>query len=62
MQTTKDAENSDLKEQLRDLMFFIEAQQVISKTEDPSDIAGGTVTVGPPPETAKSKLKGKRRK
>lgn len=37
---THDAEVTELKEQLRDIMFFLDNQQKLANTE----IAGGTVT------------------
>ncbi|CAH1134339.1 unnamed protein product [Ceutorhynchus assimilis] len=61
IQTTKDREVAELKEQVRDLMFFINAQQAIEKSEDREEIAQGTVTVGEKPQTSKNK-KGKKRR
>lgn len=50
----KEKEINDLKEQVRDLMFFIDAKQIIEKSEDKEDIAGGTISV---PDASKSKPK-----
>ena len=55
---TKEAEVVDLKEQVRDLMFFMEAQNTISKSDMKDEIAEGSVTV----EAGPSKGKNSRRK
>lgn len=54
-------ENEDLKEQIRDLMFFVEAREKMKGEEE--EIVEGTVTVGdaPPVQTGK-KRKGKGRR
>ncbi|XP_026287588.1 BRCA1-associated protein [Frankliniella occidentalis] len=54
-QTEKDKEISELKEQLRDVMFFLEAQKQISESADRDEIAGGRVTIGEGPQTSTSK-------
>ncbi|XP_023012305.2 BRCA1-associated protein [Leptinotarsa decemlineata] len=56
----KEGEIRELKEQVRDLMFFIDAQRVIEKSDEREDIAGGTVTIGEAPQTSKRK-KGKKK-
>lgn len=38
-------EINDLKEQVRDLMFFLEAQNTIDKSVDREDIVNGSVIV-----------------
>lgn len=43
--TTKDQEIGELKEQVRDLMFFLEAQNTIDKSVDREDIVNGSVIV-----------------
>jgi BRCA1-associated protein len=58
---SKDKEIAELKEQVRDLMFFIDAKQVIEKSDEREDIAGGTITVGAEPARPKSK-KGKKKR
>lgn len=58
----KEQEIADLKEQIRDLMFFIDAGRAIADSADKEDIAGGTVTVGPPAGTAESKQRRGRKK
>ncbi|EFA05346.2 BRCA1-associated protein [Tribolium castaneum] len=63
LQAEKDTmakEITELREQVRDLMFFIDAKQVIEKSDDRDDIAGGTITVGAEP--AKNKRKGKKKR
>lgn len=64
LQVAKDAEIIDLKEQIRDLMFYMEAQNTIEKSEFKDEISEGSVVVGPGPSTdplsAKLKAKTKR--
>eukprot|EP00741_Cyanophora_paradoxa_P020253 tig00021238_g19547.t1 len=48
---------SELSEQVRDLMFYMTAQQTIAQSPDAADIQGGTVAV-PEPE---ARLRGRRR-
>lgn len=55
----KEQEVTDLKEQVRDLMFYMEAQNTISKSELKDEIAEGSVTVG---EESTSKNKNRRKK
>lgn len=57
----RDAEVKELKEQVRDLMFFMEAQNTISKSELKEEIVEGSVTVGDPSPTS-SKGKSRRKK
>ncbi|XP_018562105.1 BRCA1-associated protein isoform X2 [Anoplophora glabripennis] len=61
LKRNKEKEVSELKEQVRDLMFFIDAQRVIEKSDDKEDIAGGTVTIGEQPKTS-SKRKSKKKR
>ncbi|KAL1501743.1 hypothetical protein ABEB36_007017 [Hypothenemus hampei] len=61
LQAKKDKEVAELKEQVRDLMFFINAQQVIEKSADKEEIAQGTVTVGESSQSSKGK-KGKKKR
>jgi BRCA1-associated protein len=42
----KEAEVTDLKEQVRDLMFALEAQDTISKSDLKDEIADGSLTIG----------------
>nr|XP_022905932.1 BRCA1-associated protein-like [Onthophagus taurus] len=60
LKAVKEKEVADLKEQLRDLMFYLDAQSVIEKSEDKDEIASGTITVGEAPEV-KSKNRRKKR-
>lgn len=66
LQALKDAEIADLKEQLRDLMFYMEAQNTIEKSELKDEISSGSVMVVPGPSAdplaAKLKAKTNRRK
>lgn len=59
--TTKDKEILDLKEQIRDLMFYIDAQRVIEKSDEREEIASGTITVGEAPEN-KRKTRNRRKR
>lgn len=59
-----DKEIIELREQIRDLMFYIDAGKAIADSADKEEIAGGTVTIGPaqPPEqTARSRRARKKR-
>ncbi|XP_011315418.1 BRCA1-associated protein isoform X2 [Fopius arisanus] len=53
--STKESEIQDLKEQIRDLMFFLEAQKQIENSTDKDDIAGGTIIVPETSTTPKSR-------
>lgn len=46
----RETEVTELKEQIRDLMFYIDAGRAINESTDKDDIAGGTVTVAPAPQ------------
>lgn len=61
LQAAKDAEIVDLKEQLRDLMFYMEAQNTIEKSELRDEISSGSLVVvpGPSDDSLASKLKAK---
>ncbi|XP_043271350.1 BRCA1-associated protein isoform X1 [Venturia canescens] len=48
---SKDSEITDLREQVRDLMFFLEAQKQIDNSVDKDEIASGQIIL---PETSKS--------
>ncbi|KAF7268061.1 BRCA1-associated protein [Rhynchophorus ferrugineus] len=62
LKTSKDKEINDLKEQVRDLMFFINAQQVIEKSENKDEIVEGSVTIGEaPPQSSKNKHRRRRK-
>ncbi|XP_018335142.1 BRCA1-associated protein [Agrilus planipennis] len=62
LKTTKENEIAELKEQIRDLMFYIDAQQVIAKSDNKDEIASGTVTVGEAPQQqSKRKHRGKKK-
>lgn len=47
-QAEKEAEIADLKDQIRDLMFYMEAQNVIGNSELKDEIATSSVTIASP--------------
>ncbi|ENN73217.1 hypothetical protein YQE_10168, partial [Dendroctonus ponderosae] len=51
----QERELAELKEQVRDLMFFIDAQQAVERSEHRDEIAQGSVTVASPPPAAKAR-------
>jgi BRCA1-associated protein len=55
----KEVEIADLKDQLRDLMFYMEAQNTIAKSDLRDEIATGSVTVS---ETGQQGKSGRRKK
>lgn len=59
---TKEKELAEMKEQIRDLMFFIEAQQAINKCENKEEIAQGTVTIGETSTSQVQKMKNRRKR
>ncbi|GAB0100524.1 BRCA1-associated protein [Sergentomyia squamirostris] len=59
VQAEKDATILDLKEQVRDLSFYMEAQSMIAKSELKDEIADGSVIV---PEASAQKGKNRRRR
>lgn len=56
----REKEIVELKDQLRDLMFFIDAKEAIEKSENREEIAEGTVTVGEVPQTSKQRRRKKK--
>lgn len=61
----KEAETTDLREQLHDLMFFLEAQKEIEKSADKEEIASGRIVMESGSNTSKAnqqKSKSKRDK
>ena len=52
--SSKEAEITDLKEQNRDLMFFLEAQKQIDESVDRDEIATGRIVIPPSPKSEKS--------
>lgn len=44
-ETEKQMEMSELREQIRDLMFFLEAQNTIAKSDLKDEIASSSVTI-----------------
>lgn len=61
-QETKDKELLDLKEQLRDVMFFLEAQKQIEASDAKEEIAEGRIVVGEPAPQPGSSNVGKHRR
>ncbi|XP_067015276.2 BRCA1-associated protein isoform X2 [Anabrus simplex] len=59
---TKDKELQDVREQLQDVMFFLDAQQKISESADRDEIAEGRIVIGEAPQTAASGRGHRRRK
>jgi BRCA1-associated protein len=53
----KEAEIIDLKDQVRDLMFYMEAQNTIAKSDMKDEIATGSVTVKDPEGNGKTRRK-----
>uniref|UniRef100_A0A1B0CVF8 Brca1-associated protein n=1 Tax=Lutzomyia longipalpis TaxID=7200 RepID=A0A1B0CVF8_LUTLO len=60
MQVEKDATITDLKEQVRDLSFYMEAQSVIANSEIKEELASGTVII--PEGSAGQRGKNRRRR
>jgi BRCA1-associated protein len=59
---TSEAKVQELEEQVRDLMFFLEAQKTIEAeggADGPSELAGGNVEVVAKPTRARGKKKKK---
>ena len=44
-----------MKEQLRDVMFFLEAQKQIENSADREEIAAGRILIGPEAKTSSSR-------
>merc|ERR1712210_270356 len=62
LQQKKDREILELQEQVRDLMFYMEAQSQVKESPLKDEIQGGSITVGeaPPTKPAKGARKGKK--
>lgn len=60
--TEKETEISNLKDEIRDLMFYMEAQNHFASTTSKEDIDNLTVSISQPPETSSSSDKKNRRK
>lgn len=61
LEAAKNAEITDVREQLRDIMFYMEAQRQISESGMKEDIQGGSVFV-PEPSTSGAGNKERRKK
>lgn len=53
LKAAKETEIIDLKEQIRDLMFFLDAQKQIEKSVDRDEIATGRIVMPPSPNSGK---------
>lgn len=58
----KDDEIRELKEQVRDLMFYLEAQGKVAESPLKEEIQGGSIVVGQPAETPQRPSKGARKR
>ena len=58
----KDKQIADLQEQMRDLMFYLEAQSTVSKSPLADEIQEGSVEVGATPTTSKTSRGGKKKR
>lgn len=54
LKATKEIEITDLKEQIRDLMFFLDAQKQIEESADRDEIAAGRIVIPPSSKNGKS--------
>lgn len=61
-QTEKEAEIIDLKDEIRDLMFYMEAQNVVANSQLKDEIDDTSITISPPSATGASGSKKGRRK
>lgn len=53
-QTEKEAKITELKEEVRDLMFYMDAQNTINNSEYKEEIANGSIKISPSPNTTSS--------
>lgn len=53
-QTDKESEIRNLKDEIRDLMFYMEAQSVVANSNLKDEIQDGTIKIGDAPSTAAS--------
>lgn len=58
----KDSEIIELKEQIRDLMFYMDTQNKIVNSDMNEELAAGSVIVEQPPPQQTSQTKGRRKK
>lgn len=61
LQMEKDSEINELKEQIRDLMFYMEAQNVIAKSDLKDEIATSSISVPIPPDNVNQKQRRKKK-
>lgn len=60
-QAEKEAEIKDLKDQIRDLMFYMEAQNVVANSQLKDEIAGTSISINEPVENFTKKDRRKKR-
>ena len=62
MNDEKERENADLKEQVRDLMVYIETSKLLENEnkETKEEIQEGKITIGSKPSTSRKKVKKRR--
>ncbi|KAK9874281.1 hypothetical protein WA026_002633 [Henosepilachna vigintioctopunctata] len=60
LEKTSVTQIADLKDQIRDLMFYINAKETIEKSELKDELASGSVTIGNAPKSSKS-VKGRKK-
>lgn len=58
----KEVETTDLREQIRDLMFFLEAQKQIENSPDKEEIASGRIVIESNSDNKNTKSKNKSKK
>lgn len=62
-QTEKEAEILELKDEIRDLMFYMEAQNVVANSQLKDEINETTITISPPSSSnASGSKKGRHKK
>lgn len=60
-QTEKEGEISELKDQIRDLMFYMEAQNTIANSDLKDEIATSTISVPTPSNDVQQKQRRKKK-
>lgn len=60
-QAEKEAEIIDLKDEIRDLMFYMEAQNAVANSQLKDEINDTSITISPPSNTSGSDASGSKR-
>lgn len=60
-QTKKEAEIIDLKDEIRDLMFYMEAQNAVANSQLKDEINDTSITISPPSNTSTTDASGSKR-